>query len=379
MSAPPPAPGTPAAELTLDGLLAFAAENKGSDLFLKSGGPPTYKSLGKIVQAPFGVMTEADVERLAYTHVSADQRSQFTQQLELNLSFTVGEITRVRQNVYFQRGTVASTCRLIPLRVKSLDELGIESRAIRNLTDVHNGLVLVTGPTGSGKSTTLAAMIDHINSTRSVNIITIEDPVEYVHPDKMGIVSQREVGIDTTSFEEALKQVLRQTPDVILIGELRDLNTMNVALTAAETGHLVFATLHTSSAAETLDRISNMYQPHERTMLYQRLGIGLRGVVSQKLLKRADESGRIVAMEIMVATPTISKQLDDGRSDDIYAAIRQDGQEDYWGMCTMNQSLHKLASEGIITDEDAMLNAGNIAELKQMLRHTANSNMAEAA
>jgi twitching motility protein PilT len=216
-------------------------------------------------------------------------------------------------------------------------------------------------------------MIDYLNETRRANIITIEDPIEYVHPDKMAIVSQREVGIDTHSFHEALKQVLRQTPDVILIGELRDLDTLNVALQAAETGHLVFATLHTSSAAETLDRISNMYQPHERAMLWLRLSVSLRGIVAQKLLRRADGEGRIAAQEIMVVTPTISKQLEDGQSSDLYTAIRQDGTEGYWGMQTMNQCLDNYVCEGFITEEEAMDNAGNSAELKQMLRRSAHS------
>ena len=286
------------------------------------------------------------------------------------MAFSVAGVCRIRQNVYQQRDTVATTCRLIPIEVKSLADLGIESKAILGFTEAHSGLILVTGPTGSGKTTTLAAIIDHLNSTRAVNIITIEDPIEYVHADKKAIISQREVGIDTMSFAEALKQVLRQTPDVILIGELRDLETLNVALQAAETGHLVFATLHTSSAAETLDRISNMYQPHERSMLWLRLSVSLRGVVSQKLLRRADGSGRVVAQEIMVVTPTISKQLEDGRSEDLYTAIRQDGQEGYWGMQTMNQCLNQLFVDGVINEEDALLNAGNLAELKQMLRRS---------
>jgi twitching motility protein PilT len=368
-----------ARDLTLDGLLAYAASQGGSDLFLKTGSSPAIKAHGHILKTDFPVLSDEDTVRLASEHMRPEQKAQFEKECELNLSFTVGDITRVRQNVYRQRDTVATTCRLIPLNIKSLDDLGITSKAVRNLTDAHNGLVLVTGPTGSGKSTTLAAMINHLNESRNVNIITIEDPIEYVHPDKKAIISQREVGIDTMSFHEALKQVLRQTPDVILIGELRDLDTLNVALQAAETGHLVFATLHTSSAAETLDRISNMYQPHERAMLWLRLSVSLRGVVSQKLLRRAEGNGRVAAQEILVITPTISKQLEDGLSSDIYAAIRQDGQEAYWGMLTMNQCLDKYVCEGLITEEEALLNAGNLAELKQMLRRSAPDRMPKAA
>jgi twitching motility protein PilT len=368
-----------ARDLTLDGLLTYTASQGGSDLFLKVGSPPTIKAHGNILKTDFPILGEQDTERLAFEHMRPDQKAQFEKECEMNLSFTVEEVSRIRQNVYRQRDTIATTCRLIPLTVKSLDDLGISSKAIRNLTDAHNGLVLVTGPTGSGKSTTLAAMINHLNESRNVNIITIEDPIEYVHPDKKAIVSQREVGIDTMSFHEALKQVLRQTPDVILIGELRDLDTLNVALQAAETGHLVFATLHTSSAAETLDRISNMYQPHERAMLWLRLSVSLRGVVSQKLLRRAEGTGRIAAQEILVITPTISKQLEDGQSADIYGAIRQDGQEAYWGMQTMNQCLDKYVCEGFITEEEALLNAGNLAELKQALRRSAPDRMPKAA
>lgn len=363
----------------LDDLILQAAEQGGSDLFIKAGSPPAAKLHGRIVRMGGPALTEEDVEKLAFHHLTPEQRRVFDETCEMNLSYTVGGKTRIRQNIYRQRGSVATTCRLIPLRVKTLEELEIDSKAVRDLTEARNGLVLVTGPTGSGKSTTLAAMIQHINATRAANIITIEDPIEYVYTDDQALVSQREVGTDTTSFNEGLRQVLRQTPDVILIGELRDLDTLNVALQAAETGHLVFGTLHTSSAAETLDRISNMYQPHERQMLWLRLGGSLRGVVSQKLLRRASGDGRIVAMEILVATPTIAKQLEEGRSEDIYAAIRQDGQEDYWGMQTMNQCLDKYVSEGFISEEEALANAGNFAELKQMLRRSAAMKMPAAA
>jgi twitching motility protein PilT len=356
---------------TLDTILRYAAEQKGSDVFLKVGAPPFIKQHGCILPTDLRPLTKEDTLRLAHEQMTPEQRHRFSEQHEMNLSFTVEGVTRIRQNAYYQRGTVATTCRLIPLEVPSLDELGIASKAVRDLTNAHNGLVLVTGPTGSGKSTTLAGMIDYINRNRAVNIVMIEDPIEYVHHDKMGIVSQREVGTDTHSFHEALRQVLRQTPDVILVGELRDLDTLNVALQAAETGHLVFATLHTCSAAETLDRISNMYAPHERAMLWLRLSVTLKGVISQKLLRRADGSGRIVAMEIMVVTPTIAKQLEEGHSEDLYAAIRQDGQENYWGMQTMNQCLDRYFAEGLITEEEALTHAGNISELKQMLRRSA--------
>jgi len=358
-------------ELTLDDLLVYGVSIKASDIFLKVGSPPGFRILGKIVKPPLPVLEPEDTVRLACEHMTPQMRLQFEQTHELNLSFSVPGVIRIRQNVYQERDNVATTCRLIPLKVKSLDEIGVHSQAIRTLTTQPNGLVLVTGPTGSGKTTTLAGMIDYINETRQVNIVTMEDPIEYVYADKLGMISQRQIGVDTASFGEALKQVLRQTPDVILIGEMRDMETINIALEASETGHLVFGTLHTASAPETLDRISNMYAPHERPMLWLRLAGSLRGVVSQKLVKRADNSGRVVAQEIMVTSPTIEKLLKDGSATELYNAIRLDGQQQFWGMQTMNQALESYVVEGVITEEDALLKAGNVTELKQNLRQIA--------
>ena len=358
-------------ELTLDGLLIYAVSLKASDIFLKVGSPPSLRVLGKIVKPPLPVLDAEDTVRLACEHMTPMMRGQFEKTHEMNLSFSVPDVVRIRQNVYQERDNVATTCRLIPLKVKSLDEIGVHSQAIRSMTDQPNGLVLVTGPTGSGKTTTLAGMIDYINENRPVNIVTMEDPIEYVYSDKLAIISQRQIGVDTASFAEALKQVLRQTPDVILIGEMRDMETINIALEASETGHLVFGTLHTSSAPETLDRISNMYAPHERPMLWLRLAGSLRGVVSQKLVKKADGSGRVVAQEIMVASPTIEKLLKDGSASELYAAIRQDGLKPFWGMQTMNQSLEGYVMDGVITEEDALAKAGNVTELKQGLRQIA--------
>ena len=362
-------------QLTLAGLIGCAAEKNASDLFLKVGSPPGIKCLGKIVKLKLPALDEQDVKRLAFERTTPANEEEFHRTHELNLSFTVPNTARIRQNVYQERDCIASTLRLISLTVRSLDEIGVESKAVRELTKAPNGLVLVTGPTGSGKTTTLAGMIDYVNETRPVHIVTIEDPIEYTFQDKMGFVSQRQVGVDTFSFAEGFKQVLRQTPDVILFGEMRDEETLNIALQAAETGHLVFGTIHTSSAAETLDRISNMYPPHERPLLWLRLAVCLRGVISQKLVKRADESGRVVAQEIMVVTPTVSKLLEEGKSEDLYTAIRHDGQEGYWGMQTMNQHLERYVVDGTILEEDALLKAGNLTEMKQMLRRRITDNI----
>ena len=353
--------------IELDELLDYAAKVDASDLFIRADSKPAIRLHGRIAITDYPVLTAEDTRRIAYSRMSGRQIEEFDRHHEMDLAFTFGTEVRIRSSIFMQRGTVAMANRLIPMKIRSLEDLGMPP-TLAEFTKSRNGLVLITGPTGSGKSTTLAAMIDLVNQTRRVNIVTIEDPIEYVHPDKMAIISQREVGLDTDSFQEALKRVLRQAPDVILIGEMRDIETMNVALQAAETGHLVFATVHTSSAAETLDRLSNMFAPHERPMLWLRLSVSLRGVVSQKLLPRSDGSGRVAGVEVMVVTPTISKMLEEGKSEDIYSQIRQAGQETYWGMQTMNQCLYRYVRAGVITAEEALASAGNYTEMRQMLR-----------
>lgn len=353
--------------LELDDMILMAFHHKASDLFVKSDSIPAMRVHGKIVTSDYPVLSGEEVHRLCYSKMTARQQAVFEQHHEMDLAFSVGEELRIRMNIYMQRGGVATVCRLIPTRIRSLEELGVPPKVKEFLTH-RNGLVLVTGPTGSGKTTTLASMIDLLNTHRQVNIITIEDPIEFVHKDKQAIVSQREIGIDTDNFNVALRHVLRQAPDIILIGEMRDIETMNIALQAAETGHLVFATVHTASAAETLDRISNMFAPHERPLLWLRLSVSLRGVLSQKLLPRADGTGRVAALEVMDVTPTIVGMLEKGASDDIYSAIRQAGQESYWGMSTMNQALLRFYKEGAITEADALANANPYTELRQMIR-----------
>ncbi|MDI6827046.1 MAG: type IV pilus twitching motility protein PilT [Armatimonadota bacterium] len=345
-------------------LLKLAADMKASDLFLKENAPPTLRVNGRVTPTDYPKLTADDVRQLAYSIMTHDQIGRFEHRHELDLAFTMENVARFRANIYQQRGSIAMVLRIIPLEIYTLDELGMPP-VIKDLTMHRQGLVLVTGPTGSGKSTTLAAMIDLINNTRTCNIITIEDPIEFVHEDKKAIVSQREVGIDTDSFTDALKYVVRQSPDVILIGEMRDVETMNVALAASETGHLVFSTVHTTSAAETLDRIINMFPPHDKPQICMRMANSLRGIISQKLLPRADGTGRIAAVEIMIATPTINKLIEEGRSGQLYAAISEGG---FWGMQTMNQCLVKYFKAGLITEEEAILNAGNLTELKQMIR-----------
>jgi twitching motility protein PilT len=353
--------------MTLDEMILWAHKFEASDLFVKSNSRPAVRIHGKVQVTDLPAITPEQAHAMCMEKMNPRMQAHFEEHHEMDLAFSIGEDLRIRMNVYRQRGGTATVCRLIPTRMKTLEDLGIPPK-VKEFIQHRNGLVLVTGPTGSGKTTTLAAMIDLINQNRKLNIITIEDPIEFVHKDKLAIVSQREVGIDTDSFVMALRHVLRQAPDIILIGEMRDIETMNVALQAAETGHLVFATVHTASAAETLDRLSNMFQPHERPMLWLRLSVSLRGVLSQKLLPRADGKGRVAAVEVMDVTPTIVKMLEEGRSDDMYSAIRQAGNEAYWGMQTMNQCLLRLWKAGVISEQDALANAGVFTELKQMMR-----------
>ena len=293
-----------------------------------------------------------------------EQIGRFEHRHELDLAIQVEGVARVRVNIYQQRNAMGMVMRLIPLKILTLEQLGMPP-VLSELCKQRQGLILVTGPTGSGKSTTLAGMIDLINGERKGNIITVEDPIEFVHPDKQCIVSQREVGLDTDSFMDALKYMLRQNPDVILVGEMRDIETMSVGLSAAETGHLVFSTLHTKSASETLDRIINMFPPQDRDMVCLRLAGALKGVISQKLIPRADGTGRVGAIEVMIATPTITKLIEEGRASQLYGAIAEGN---FWGMQTMNQCLIKYFKAGLISEDEAIANAGNITEMKQLVR-----------
>ena len=280
-------------------LIRQAFDLKASDLFIKAGSPPMLRLHGRIT-AVEGTekLTGDDTRRMAYSIMTHEQIGRFEHRHELDIGWELDGMTRVRTNVYQQRGTIGVVSRLVPLKIYTLEQLGMPP-AVGEMTKSHQGLILVTGPTGSGKSTTLAGMINKINEEQSKNIVTIEDPIEFVHPDKQCILSQREVGIDTDSFSDALKYVLRQNPDIILIGEMRDVESVAVALQAAETGHLVFGTLHTASAAETLERIVNLFPPEEKMLLCMRMSQSVRGFLAQKLLPRVDTVGRVAAVEIM--------------------------------------------------------------------------------
>ncbi len=355
-----------ASSLTVHELVEIGFECNSSDLMIKAHSKPMFKRNSEMQDVPgeWPVIDDENAKRMIYSVMSPRQIAKFEDHMEMDLAFQVGNKCRVRCNVYRERGHPAAVMRIIPLKIRTLEELGLPP-VLREVTKHRQGLILVTGPTGSGKTTTLAALIDIINDSRPCHIVTIEDPLEIVHGDKKAYISQREVGIDTEDFSPALRAVVREAPDVILIGEMRDTTTMHVALTAGETGHLVFSTVHTSSAYETLDRIINMFPPHEKAFLCQRLANSLRAIVAQKLAPRADGQGRVVVNEILICTPTVSKAIEDGHFNDIYAHMNEGG---FWGTQTMNQSLVRYVKAGIITEQVAINYAGVISELKQLLR-----------
>lgn len=355
--------------LDIEKLLRLAVDKGGSDVFLKVDAPPAVRLHGQIAKVETDPLTSEDMKGILDRILNDEQMASFEKKHELDLAFAIPDAARFRTNVYQQRGTIGMVFRVINPTIRSFGELNLPP-VLETFCRIQQGLVLVTGPTGSGKSTTLAAMIDLINKTRRCNVITIEDPIEYVHPDQLSIISQREIGFDTDSFQDSLRAVVRQSPDVILIGELRDIETMAVCLQASETGHLVFATVHTTSASETMERIINMFPPHDKPQICLRMSKSLQGIVSQKLVPTVDGKGRLCAVEVMVSTPTIAQYIEEGRSSQIYSAIVQDGREKHWGMQSMNQSLDGFFKQGLITEQVGLDNAGNRTELKQMMRRT---------
>lgn len=345
--------------LDLKDLLVRAVNESASDIHLKAGHPPFFRRDGELVPlTDYPVLSPSDVARLAYQMMSEKQREQFMERHEIDMAYSVPGIGRFRVNVFQQRGTVAIALRVIPHRIRTFEELNLPVRPLERLCQELRGMILVTGPAGVGKSTTLAAMIDYINRHRRCHIITIEDPIEYLHRDQLSIISQREVGQDTPSFLDALKMALRQDPDVIMVGEMRDYETINTALLAAETGHLVLSTLHTLNATETINRIVSVYPPHHQRQVRVQLANVLRGVISQRLLPRADGKGRVPAVEILINTPRIRECiLDKDRTFEIPKAIAE-GYVAY-GSQTFDQSLMYLYKNGLITFEEALKHCSN--------------------
>jgi twitching motility protein PilT len=345
-------------------LLQILVDRGASDLHITTGTYPQIRISGRLVPlAAFEVLTPQDTQRLAYSVLNEGQKQQFEERDELDLSFGIQDLARFRCNVYRQRGAVGAAIRVIPYRIPSFEELALP-KVVQDLADRPKGLVLVTGPTGSGKSTTLAALIDKINSERSQHVMTIEDPIEFVHAHKKCLVNQREISSDTRSFPAALRAVLRQDPDVVLIGEMRDLETIGAAITIAETGHLTFGTLHTNSCAQTINRIIDVFPSTQQAQIRAQLSLVLEGVLSQTLLPKIG-GGRAMAMEIMVATPAVRNLIREEKIHQIYSSLQAGSR---YGMQTMNQSLADLVRRRLVMREDALHRSTQPDELLQMLQ-----------
>jgi twitching motility protein PilT len=362
---------TPAATnpvFSIDTLLEQMVESGASDLHLTSGSEPAVRVNGGLQRLDaFGRLSADDTQRLLYRILSTEQQKQLEIKRQLDLSYSLPGLARFRVNVYFQRESLGGAFRLIPTELKTLEELGLP-RSLSELAEKPRGLVLVTGPTGSGKSTTLAAMIDLINSTRADHIMTIEDPIEFLHRHKRCIVNQREIGPDATSFAEALKGALRQDPDVILLGEMRDLETISTALTAAETGHLVFATLHTQDAPSTVDRLIDVFPAAQQEQVRVQIAGTLQGVVTQTLLPRADGRGRVAALEILLPDDAVRNLIRQGKVEQIYSVMQTGGKR---GMQTLEQALADLTVRGIISESAALARSSRPEQLHGLLQRGA--------
>jgi twitching motility protein PilT len=357
-------PGNPQARRALDAMLTALIHAKGSDLHITVGAPPTIRVNGGLFYLQgYEPLERSDTEALVRSAVlDPEHWHRFVEDHELDFSYSIEGLSRFRVNIYAQRGSYGAAFRSIPHSIKGLEELGVPDSVAR-FAYMHRGLVLVTGPTGSGKTTTLAAILDLANRTRSSHIITIEDPIEFLHEHKRCLVNQREVGSDTNSFSMALKHALRQDPDIILVGELRDLETTSTALTAAETGHLVLATLHTQSAAQTVDRVIDIFPPHQQQQVRAQLSNALRGVVTQALAPRSDGTGRTIITEIMFATPAIRNLIREGKNHQIPSFMQSSGAE---GMLSFDQHLAERVRNQIMTFEQALELCHSQEEFKRL-------------
>ena len=348
-------------------LLGKLLEANGSDLHLTAGTPPTVRVHGELERLEeYPPLTPRALQGMIYAILPQKMRERFEQELELDMSYSLPGRARFRVNVYMQRDAVGAVFRVIPFEIKGLDDLGLPPVAA-DLARFPRGFVVVTGPTGSGKSTTLAAMVDVVNRERAGHIMTVEDPIEFLHKHKACVVNQREIGADTHSFAAALKHVLRQDPDVILVGEMRDLETISTAITAAETGHLVFATLHTQDAPQTIDRIIDVFPPHQQQQTRVQLSTTLQGVITQQLVPTVDGKGRVVAAEVMVATPGIRNLIREGKVHQIYSAMQAGGR---YGMQTMDMSLASHVKAGRVTQQMAFERCHDPEELQRLIGST---------
>ena len=341
--------------MNISELLAFVVKNKASDLHLSAGVPPMIRVHGNMKRINLPAMDHKDVHGMIYDIMNDGQRKHYEETLECDFSFAIPGLARFRVNAFVQNRGAAAVLRTIPSKILSLEDLKAP-KIFKEISDQPRGVVLVTGPTGSGKSTTLAAMVDHKNNVEEGHILTIEDPIEFVHESKKCLINQREVGPHTLSFNNALRSALREDPDVILVGEMRDLETIRLALSGAETGHLVFGTLHTSSAAKTIDRIVDVFPAAEKDMIRAMISTSLKAIISQTLLRTKDGSGRVAAHEIMIGTPAINNLIREAKIAQMYSAI-QTGQQ--YGMQTLDQNLQELVKRNVIALEEARSKAAN--------------------
>jgi twitching motility protein PilT len=345
-------------------VLIEVLERRASDLHITAGAPPTIRIRGRLTPLEdFPVLTPSDTREIVYSILNNDQRQRLETDWQVDLAYAIPGRARFRVNAYFQRSAIGAAFRLIPAQISTIDELGLPP-IVHDLVRKPRGFVLCTGPTGSGKSTSLAAMVNEINETREEHIMTIEDPIEFLHQHKKCLVNQRELGSDAASFSDALRSALRQDPDVILVGEMRDLETISTALTAAETGHLVFATLHTQDTPQTIDRIIDVFPPHQQHQVRVQLSVALQGIVTQTLLPTADGSGRCLASEVLVPTPAVRNLIREGKTHQIYSVLQTSASS---GMQTMDASLAGLVRDGKITRQLAEQRSNTPDELRRLL------------
>lgn len=349
--------------MRIEELLLYMINQKASDLHLTVGQPPQVRVYGELVLTDFDILNNEAIQKLAYSVLTPEQIRHFEQTKELDASFGLKDVSRFRINLFYQRGSHGVAIRRISYEIPTIEELGLPP-IIKHFANAPSGLFLVTGPAGSGKSTTLASMIENINQTRKARIITIEDPIEYLHKHKKSTINQRELGSDTLSYPAALKHILRQDPDIVLVGEMRDLETMQVVLTLAETGHLVLSTLHTRSATNAVTRVVDVFPPHQQQQIRVQLSMVLAGVMVQQLLPKKDGRGRALAYELMNVLPSIRNLIRENNLPQIYSFI-QTGAEH--GMYTMNQTLAQLYKKGLVTEEEILKRSSDLKELKSLL------------
>ncbi len=351
--------------ITIEELIQTLVDRKGSDLHITIGSPPRCRIDGELVAIDGQTLGPEETQKMIYGLLTSDQIARFEKELELDFSFGLQGLGRFRTNVFRQRGAVGAVLRVIPAQVIAIEKLGLPLKVVKEICELPKGLVLVTGATGSGKSTTLASMLDYINRTRQEHVITVEDPIEFVHENKKCLFNQREVGHDTHSFPKALRTVLRQDPDVVLIGEMRDLETIESALTIAETGHLTFATLHTSDAAQSLNRVIDVFPPHQQAQVRTQLSFVLQAVICQQLMPHASGRGRVLGAEVMIITAGIRSLIREGKIHQVYSLIQTGGG---LGMRTMNQAVAELIKAGSVKLDEALATTPDPEDLKRILK-----------